>query len=37
VEVSAQGTITVSQKPGLGYDIDQDFIDSITVRREELV
>jgi O-succinylbenzoate synthase len=36
VEVSARGTITVSQKPGLGYDLDLDFIDSITVRREEL-
>ena len=36
VEVSARGTITVSQKPGLGYDLDLDFINSITVRREEL-
>src|SRR5712675_602070 len=31
VEVSAKGTITVSDKPGLGYDIDLDFINSVTV------
>jgi len=37
VEVSPQGTIHVSDRPGLGYDIDLDYIHSITARKEELV
>ncbi len=36
VVVSERGTITVSDQPGLGYDIDLPYIDSITVRREEI-
>jgi O-succinylbenzoate synthase len=34
VEVSARGTITVPTKPGFGYDIDFDYLKSITVREE---
>jgi len=34
VEVSPQGTIEVRDQPGLGYDLDLDYIDSITVRKE---
>ena len=37
VEVTPRGTIQVSQRPGLGYDVDLDYIGSITVRKEELV
>jgi O-succinylbenzoate synthase len=36
VEVSPQGTIAVRDQPGFGYDLDHDFIDSITVRRENI-
>ncbi len=36
VEVSSQGTIKVSDAPGLGYEIDLDYIDSITVRKESM-
>lgn len=36
VEVTGRGTILVSDKPGLGYDLDLDYIESLTVRREEL-
>ena len=36
VEVTAKGTIEVSNRPGLGYDLDLDYINSLTVRREEL-
>ena len=36
VEVSSQGTIKVSGAPGLGYEIDLDYIDSITVRKESM-
>jgi O-succinylbenzoate synthase len=36
VEVTPQGTIRVSEKPGLGFELDMDYINSITVRREEL-
>src|SRR5712675_1491727 len=31
VETTPQGTILISDKPGLGYDIDLDFINSVTV------
>lgn len=36
VEVTARGTILVRDEPGLGYDLDFDYIDSVTVRREVL-
>jgi O-succinylbenzoate synthase len=35
VTVSSRGTIAVPTQPGLGFTIDRDFIDSITVRSEE--
>ena len=34
VEVSPQGTITVSTGPGFGYEIDMDYLKSVTVREE---
>ena len=34
VEVSPRGTITVPTKPGFGFDIDHDFLKSVTVREE---
>jgi len=34
VEVSAHGTLAVRDEPGFGYEIDREFLDSITVRRE---
>jgi O-succinylbenzoate synthase len=34
VEVSRQGTIAVRDQPGFGYDIDHQYLDSITTRRE---
>ena len=36
VEVSPQGTIAVSDKPGFGYELDQDYIKHLTVREEVL-
>jgi o-succinylbenzoate synthase len=36
VEVTPHGTIAVRDAPGFGYDIDHEFLDSITVRRESL-
>lgn len=36
VEVSAQGTIAVSDKPGRGYELRKDLIEALTVRKEEL-
>jgi O-succinylbenzoate synthase len=36
VEVSPQGTISVSDGPGFGYALDMDFIRSITVRQEQI-
>jgi O-succinylbenzoate synthase len=36
VEVSAQGTITVPTAPGFGYEIDHDFLNSVTVREETI-
>jgi o-succinylbenzoate synthase len=36
VETTPEGTIAVRDAPGFGYDLDLDFIDSITVRRESL-
>jgi O-succinylbenzoate synthase len=34
VETTPRGTIEVRDTPGFGYDLDTDFIKSITVRRE---
>jgi O-succinylbenzoate synthase len=34
VEVSPSGTITVPTAPGFGYQIDHDFLKSVTVREE---
>ena len=31
---STQGTIAVRDEPGFGYELDRDFLDSITVRQE---
>ena len=36
IEVSAKGTIAVSNKVGLGYEIKKDLIDRFTVRKETL-
>jgi len=36
IEVSAKGTIGVSNKVGLGYEIKKDLIDRFTVRKETL-
>jgi len=34
VEVSSQGTITVPTTPGFGYDLDVEYLKSITVREQ---
>jgi len=34
VETTPYGTIAVRDQPGFGYDLDLDFLKSITVRRE---
>ena len=36
IEVSAHGTITVSDKPGRGYELRKDLIEKLTVRKETL-
>ena len=36
VEVSSQGTIAVSDKPGRGYELRRDLIESLSVRKETL-
>ena len=36
VEVSARGTIAVRDQPGFGYELDREFIESITLRKEEM-
>jgi O-succinylbenzoate synthase len=36
VEVSPQGTITVSEASGFGYEIDQDYLRHVTVRQETI-
>jgi O-succinylbenzoate synthase len=36
VEVSRQGTIAISDKPGRGYDLRLDLIEELTVRKEVL-
>jgi o-succinylbenzoate synthase len=34
VEVSTEGTISVSNKTGFGYDLDRDYLDRVTVRTQ---
>ena len=36
VEVSPQGTIAVTDKPGRGYDLRPDLIEKLTVRQQTL-
>ena len=36
IEVTPQGTIKVSDNPGFGYRIDQDYLESLVARREVL-
>jgi o-succinylbenzoate synthase len=36
IEVSPRGTITVPSAPGFGYEIDHDFLKTVTVREEVL-
>jgi o-succinylbenzoate synthase len=36
VEVTAQGTIAVRDEPGFGYELDREFLDSITVGQESV-
>jgi len=36
VEVSGNGTITISEKPGRGYELRKDLIEKLTVRKETL-
>ena len=36
IETTPHGTIPVSEKAGFGYDIDHDFLQSITTQQEEL-
>jgi o-succinylbenzoate synthase len=36
VEVTERGTIAVSDAPGFGYELDREYLESITVRVQEL-
>jgi O-succinylbenzoate synthase len=36
VGTTPHGTIAVTDAPGFGYEIDRDFLDSITVRKESI-
>jgi O-succinylbenzoate synthase len=36
VEVTSRGTIALRDEPGFGYELDREFLDSITVRRESI-
>jgi len=36
IEVSGRGTITLTDKPGFGYELDSEFLDEVTVRLEVL-
>jgi O-succinylbenzoate synthase len=36
VAVTPRGTIEVRDEPGFGYELDRQFLDSITVRKEPL-
>ena len=37
IEVTADGVIEVSDRPGFGYEIDTDFLESLVIRKETLV
>jgi O-succinylbenzoate synthase len=37
VEVSASGTIAVTDGPGFGYEIDRDFLETLIIRQETLI
>jgi O-succinylbenzoate synthase len=34
VEVSSRGTISISNAPGFGYEIDRDYLDSLVIRQQ---
>jgi o-succinylbenzoate synthase len=36
VEVTSRGTIELTDAPGLGYDVDKEYLESLVVRREIL-
>jgi O-succinylbenzoate synthase len=36
IEVTAKGTIEVSNRPGFGYDLDREYLETLVVRRETL-
>jgi O-succinylbenzoate synthase len=36
VVVSAKGTITISDKPGRGYEVKTDLIERLTVRKKTI-
>jgi len=36
VEVTGRGTILLREEPGIGYGIDLDYLDRLTVRRKEI-
>jgi O-succinylbenzoate synthase len=36
IEINAAGCIAVNDAPGFGYEIDHDYLESITVRREAI-
>ncbi len=36
VEVTPHGTIAIRDEPGFGYELDREFLDSITVRQESI-
>jgi o-succinylbenzoate synthase len=36
VEVTPHGTIVVRDDPGFGYELDREFLDSITIRQESM-
>jgi O-succinylbenzoate synthase len=36
VEVTSHGTIAVREYPGFGYELDREFLDSITIRQESI-
>ena len=36
VEVTPHGTIAVRDEPGFGYELDREFLDSITIRQESI-
>jgi len=36
VETTPRGTIEIRDEPGFGYDIDHDFLRSVTVREEAI-